>query len=151
MSSATTQRVRDNTDASVNARIDRRTLANVARYAALGPDAVDARLEELDREWDIERALEANAAGVALLGLALGATRSRKWFLLPGAVAGFLLMHAIEGWCPPLPLLRRLGFRTQREIDDERTALKALRGDFTGLDPTGQRTDARRAWDAARA
>ena len=104
-------------------RIDRRTLENVARFAALGDDAVDARLDHLDREWDIERILQASAAGVSLGGLLMGAaTRNRRWFLLPSAVAGFLLMHAIDGWCPPVPVLRRLGFRTQREIDDERTA-----------------------------
>jgi hypothetical protein len=148
---ATADRVRKNTDDIVNGRIDRRTLENVARFAALGPDAVEARLDDLDREWDIERILQANAAGLSLVGLLVGAaTRKRRWFLLPSAVAGFLLMHAIEGWCPPVPVLRRLGFRTQREIDDERTALKALRGDFIGLDPSGKRTDARRAWEAAR-
>jgi hypothetical protein len=39
-------------------------------------------------------------------------------------------MHAVQGWCPPVPVLRRLGFRTASEIDHERYALKALRGDF---------------------
>ena len=67
------------------------------------------------------------------MGLALGATVDRKWFIFPAAVAGFLLQHALEGWCPPLPLFRRLGFRTQSEIDYERYALKSLRGDFRNL------------------
>ena len=151
MPSATTDRVRKITDGCVNGQIDRRTLENVARFAALGPDAVDARLDELDREWDIERTFQANAAGLSIAGLLLGAaTRNRKWFLLPSAVTGLLLMHAVDRWSPPVSVLRRLGFRTQREIDDERTALKALRGDFAGLDPSGKRTDARRAWEAAR-
>ena len=55
---------------------------------------------------------------------------NRKFFVLPALVAGFLLQHALQGWCPPVPLLRRLGFRTTAEIDYERYALKALRGDF---------------------
>jgi hypothetical protein len=38
--------------------------------------------------------------------------------------------HAIRGWCPPVPLFRRLGVRTQREIGREIVALKTLRGDF---------------------
>ena len=42
----------------------------------------------------------------------------------------FLLQHALQGWCPPLPLFRRLGVRTAREIARERYALQALRGDF---------------------
>jgi hypothetical protein len=46
------------------------------------------------------------------------------------AIWVFLLQHAIQGWCPPLPLLRRLGIRNQREIEAERIALKILRDDF---------------------
>lgn len=61
------------------------------------------------------------------------ATVDRRWFIFPAFVAGFLLQHAVQGWCPPLPVLRRLGFRTQPEIDYERYALKSLRGDFCNL------------------
>ena len=45
-------------------------------------------------------------------------------------MTGFLFQHAVQGWCPPIPILRRLGFRTSYEIEEERAALKALRGDF---------------------
>jgi hypothetical protein len=92
------------------------------------------RLDELDREWDIERALEANAAAVSLIGLALGRLVSRRWYFLPTAVATFLLQHAVQGWCPPVGLFRRYGVRTQREIDEERYALKLMRGDFSAAD-----------------
>jgi hypothetical protein len=64
------------------------------------------------------------------VGLTLGGTVNRKWYLLPAGVAAFLLLHAVQGWCPPLPVLRRLGFRTAAEIAYERYALKAMRGDF---------------------
>lgn len=47
-------------------------------------------------------------------------------------------MHAVQGCCPPVPLLRRLGLRTREEIERERYALKALMGDFAGL---SQETD----------
>lgn len=127
---STTMRVPEHTAGHVNEAIRRRIEEDVARYAAAGPEAIDRRLEELDREWDIERTLEANAATVALIGLGLGTFVDRRFYLLPAAVAGFLLQHAVQGWCPPLPVFRRLGFRTASEIDEERYALKALRGDF---------------------
>ena len=38
--------------------------------------------------------------------------------------------------CPPVPLFRRIGIRTQSEIELERYALKALRGDFGPLAAT---------------
>lgn len=129
----TVDRVPNHTSPHVNERICQQTRENIERAAAGGPAAINRRLVELDREWDIERVLEANAASVSLLGLALGAKVSRKFFLLPAAVAGFLLQHAVQGWCPPLGVFRRLGFRTQSEIEEERYALKALRGDFHNL------------------
>lgn len=127
---STVARVPNHTADHVNACIRRRTEESVARCAAEGPAAIERRLRELDNEWDIERTLEANAATVALIGLGLGKFADRRFYLLPAAVAGFLLQHAIQGWCPPMPILRRLGFRTESEIDEERYALKALRGDF---------------------
>ena len=48
----------------------------------------------------------------------------------PVGVAAFLLQHALQGWCPPLPVFRWYGVRTQSEIEQERYALKAIRGDF---------------------
>lgn len=67
---------------------------------------------------------------ISLIGLGLGAVISRRLFAIPAIVAGFLLQHAIQGWCPPVPAFRRLGIRTAREIEAERYALKVIRGDF---------------------
>ena len=130
---ATTSRVSEQTPEHINERIRRETDERVARYATLGAGAIQQRLEELDREWDIERALETSASAVSLLGLGMGAFGRRGWFILPIVGAGFLLQHALQGWCPPVPILRRLGFRTSTEIDHERYALKILRGDFRDL------------------
>jgi len=111
-----------------NRRIRRELEARVWYFAG-HPDLIDGRLEELDAEWDIERVLLTQAAGVSLFG-ALMASRNHRWLILPFAVGGFLMQHALQGWCPPVPLWRRLGVRTTSEIDAERCALKALRGDF---------------------
>ena len=102
-------------------------------------------------EWDIERAIEANAATLALSGTALAMLHDRRWSYLPLVVTGFLLQHAMQGWCPPVPILRHLGFRTQVEIERERYALKALRGDFGDipLDGATARQRAHAAFDAA--
>ena len=69
---------------------------------------------------------------IALGGIVLGFAR-RKWLLLSATVLGFMLQHAIKGWCPPIPLLRKMGIRTRREIDREKYALKILRGDFQAM------------------
>lgn len=125
----TPYRVAEHTAEEVNWRIEEEMRERLRHYA-LYPEGIDQRLQELDEEWDIERTLEANAASFSLAGLALGLAVSRKFLMLPVAVSAFLLQHAIQGWCPPVPLFRRLGVRTQREIETERMALKILRSDF---------------------
>lgn len=130
---ATTTRVQENTDEAINERIHLQTRRNIAYFAEKGRKGIDRRLEELDREWDVERLLEANAASIALLGLGLGAFVDRRFLVFPALVLGFLLQHAVQGWCPPIPILRRLGIRTASEIDTERYSLKVIRGDFDNL------------------
>jgi hypothetical protein len=149
---STVERVPRHTAPHINERIRRRTQNRLREYAMRGPMAIERRLMQLDREWDIERVLEANAAVATLTGLTLGASVDRRWFMLPAAVAAFLLQHAVQGWCPPIPILRRLGFRTQSEIDEERYALKAMRGDFieVHVNAHGDRPDPERAFQAAR-
>jgi hypothetical protein len=126
----TVDRVPQHTPQDVNRRIRQDAIRSIERAVREGPDAIEERLRALDREWDIERTLETNAAIASLVGLGLGALVHRRFFVLPAVVASFLLQHALQGWCPPLALFRRLGVRTAREIDEERYALKALRGDF---------------------
>lgn len=111
-------------------RIDRKIEERIASMKNADRAQIDTRLKELEREWGIERAIEANASTLVIVGTALGAFMNRRFLVLPALVGGFLLKHALQGWCPSVPVLRRLGFRTSYEIDRERYALKALRGDF---------------------
>jgi hypothetical protein len=126
----TVDRVPINTADIYNERIRQDAERRVAQCARLGRAAIDQRLQELDEEWDVERTLEANAASVVMITSTLGLLVDRRFFMFPIAVGGFLLLHAMQGWCPPLPVLRSMGVRTESEIDEERYALKALRGDF---------------------
>ena len=97
-------RVRAHSPSSVNEKIDLLTEARLARLEEAGPEEAARRLEELDREGDIDRAL----------------------MLFFSVQLAFLGVHAAYGWCPPVALLRRLGFRTHSEIEKERDAVAAL-------------------------
>lgn len=108
-------------------RIRRQLEVNVAYYARR-LDRIEERLGDLEREWDVERAVSVGAGAAVLAGLALGLVR-RRWVLLSAGAAALLIAQA-TGCVPKPPLLRRLGVRTRREIEQERYALKALRGDF---------------------
>jgi hypothetical protein len=128
-------RVRSHTAAAVLRRIDDATVASLTVHAAAGSHAVGQRLIELDREWDVDRTIEVEAAAMGLVGLALGAFVNRTLLAMPALVGASVLTYALTGRYPLLPLFRRLGLRTAREIARERYALKALRGDFHAMDP----------------
>lgn len=127
-------RVRRHGSRRANEELLREARERIAGYEGRPLDEMEERLEELDREWDLERSLLVNAAAWSLVGLVLGATRDRKWLVLPGVVAGLLLQHGLTGWCPPVAVLRLLRCRTRGEIEAEKLALRVLRGDFKGLD-----------------
>jgi hypothetical protein len=148
--SITSDRVRAHTARRVNEKIGRATERRIIAAASMSKAALSRRIAELDQEWDIERYLEMNASALAFGGVALGLLVNKKFFLLPVLVLPFLFQHSVQGWCPPIPILRRRGIRTRKEIDAEKFALKALRGDFDSL-ATGGDAVADRAHQAWRA
>jgi hypothetical protein len=134
---ATSTRVERSTARGLNERIRISSDAQISRLEGAKPVEFQARLEELDREWDIERLLQANASTLVMLGVALGYAVDRRFLILPAAVLTFFAQHALQGWCPPIPVFRRREVRTMREIERERYAIKALRGDFDDIPAAG--------------
>lgn len=104
----------------------------INRLAAMGmgQDEVAGRMAEIDREWDREQAVELGSAALMLAGTALGLLVNRRWFALTALAATFLAQHSIQRRSPLGEAFRKLGFRSRRDIDRERYALKAQRGDF---------------------
>jgi hypothetical protein len=130
-------RVRARSSASATREIDLATEARVSRLRRAGPVEAGRRLGELDREWDIDRALMLLFSGLGGLTFSLGVRRTRPWktrgngwLYVFSTQLAFLGIHAAYGWCPPIALLRRLGFRTQKEIQAERNAVDALTNDL---------------------
>jgi hypothetical protein len=148
-------RVRANTATEVNRRIEEEAQRRVTRFAGRSKMALARRIDELDGEWDMERYLEMNASALALTGTLLGWLVNKKFLAIPCIVLPFLFQHSLQGWCPPVPILRRRGVRTRREIDAEKYALKALRGDFADVrrshESAGATGTGRQAWQAATA
>jgi hypothetical protein len=131
-------RVPLHTDNAVNRRIREDMRARVQHYRSR-PEEVGQRLKTINEEWDIERMLATMSSLGSLLGVGMALSGRRRWLYLTLAVQTFYLQHALQGWCPPLPLLRRLGFRTPMEIELERCELKAVTDEAmatTGISPT---------------
>lgn len=126
-------RVRANTPPEINEAIDREIAAIVRFYAGKTRYEISKRIEELNNEWDIGRHVETRAGIISMIGLILGLNKNKKWLVLPLIATTFLLQYSILGWAPPVYFLRKFGVRTKQEIDVEKYALKALRGDFDDI------------------
>lgn len=121
-----TSRVKLRTKREMNEKIEKNTQQNLKEYQGASKELLKKRLQQLDREWDTERVQETKAAVTILISTILGFTKRKCWFFLSGIVGFFLLLHAIIGWCPSLPMIRCLGIRTPEEIQDEKTAIKSF-------------------------
>lgn len=127
----TTKKVAFHTNNQVNQNIREKAVCRINIYKDSNEAVLSDKIEKLNHEWDTERFLEANAASIVLLSSIMGFKKKKRcWVLLTGAVGFFLLQHALQGWCPPLPVIRSLGVRTAEEINHEKTIIKLLRGDF---------------------
>lgn len=122
-------RVRALTPEPLNAEIDHCAAARIEDYATRPRAELDARLDALDRSWSLDRVLVLALSAIGL-GTAAMAARQPRWLLLNALAGASLLRFSTSGGGLGVLALRKLGLRTRREIDCERCALKALRGDF---------------------
>ena len=105
----------------------------LAKIADAGPFAIRERLVALDSEWSAGRASNSAMAVVILLGTILTLTQGWVWLLL-SATVGLCLLQSLftqESWL--VLVFQELGFRTKLEIEQEKFALRTLRGDFRNL------------------
>lgn len=125
--------VRKVTSSEKNTAIDQIILENIRKYAEKDSSEISRRIRELDKEWDIERVLDLVMSAMALCGISGSLLFYKYSIALPILLLIFFIWHAFQGWCPPIPLLRYFKIRTRPEIDREKYALKAMRGDFEGV------------------
>ena len=117
-------RVRKHTADKVNQKIDQCTKENIERYSHESRDVIRDRIMKLNEELDIEQALKLTSGANVLIGIGLGLLVNKRWLLLSAISSAFLIQHSLQGWCPPLPVLRKRGVRTREEINEEIDALK---------------------------
>lgn len=94
---------------------------------------LNQRLMELDQEVDLETYMQTETTSLVIAGIILSITVNKKWLILPLATSILSLANIVRGRNNPLTIFRKLGFRTRAEIEKERYALKAIRGDFKYL------------------
>ena len=129
----TTHRVPLKTCPSQNNLIRNQTICKLNKVKNSSKAEISKQIKQLNCEWDTERVIEVHAASLILLSTLMGVKGGRFQFCLTSMVGVFLLNHGLYGWCPSLPILRKMGIRTSEEINIEKTVLKMIRGDFTNV------------------
>ncbi|MDF2543523.1 MAG: hypothetical protein K0S47_3241 [Herbinix sp.] len=127
----TAQRVQMRTNPKILEKIRNQTIGNLKGSMNKSEPELTEKINNLNAEWDTERVLETHAAVLVIVSTILGAIWNKLWYLVTVVVGVFLLQHALDGWCPPLPCIRKMGVRTAEEINHEKIVLKMMRGDFT--------------------
>src|ERR1043165_5691983 len=89
--------VRAATKPTVQQKIDKKIREQIIHFASQPKEVITRRIFELENEWDIERVLEANAAGIGLAGLVWGLRSEERCLALTATVLGFLMLHATQG------------------------------------------------------
>ena len=106
---------------------------NLARVVEEGPAAIEQRLESLSWEWSSGRLAKIAIGFVILTGAVLSVYVS-PWFMIVPALGGMLLVQfffAPKSWVGEI--FHSMGYRRRDEIEQERLALRALRGDFRNI------------------
>ena len=120
-------RIRNFSPEKFNKQIDMKTDQLLHGLKSGGPEIIRARIRKIDREWDIDRAAMLFYSGILLIQFAgLIKKRQNNWSWVSIMQAPFLFLHATIGWSPHVPLLRKLGYRTRFEIQEEREELMKI-------------------------
>ena len=110
--------------------IDVYTQENINHYYH-NKSHISNRLRQLEEEMSIEQIFTwhdvANVSGGVLLSLMTG---KKGWLALPLLVALVQSVQSLYNVRFGTELLRKNGYRTKADIEKEKYALKALRGDF---------------------
>lgn len=115
-----------NSPDEINQRIERQIEANVGYFKQQDQEAIRARIERLEKEWDIDKTLKTGLTTLAAASAFLSAKSDKKWGLAAGIAGVFMAQQAAFGWSPAFAALRRLEFRTAEEIELERRAMMDL-------------------------
>ncbi len=105
----------------------------LACLADAGPQAIADRLNELEHEWTAGRMTKATLGVLIVVGFGLAALFSPWWLALPVLGGVFLLQYLFSRTSWLGLMFHGMGFRTGSEVDQEKMALRVLRGDFRHL------------------
>ena len=82
-------------------------------------------LEDLKAEWSYEKVVEVAAAVLTIASIFLNKTQKRKLDEFGESVSSILGVESLRDWTPPAGVLKKIGLRSQGDIDKEISRLSA--------------------------
>lgn len=115
--------------------INRDTLRSIQHYSGRPIQLLGKRIEELEEEIPLEALVYRGGALMTIGGLTLLFLRgkSRAAWLFAVAIGALQLQYSYQGGNALTDILRKRGYRSRKEIEAEKYALQALRGDFAAF------------------
>jgi hypothetical protein len=107
--------------------------SRLTNLAEGGAGAINGRIQEIDREWSAGRVGKSVLAVIILIGTVLATTVNAWWLILPVVAGLFMLQYLFSHTSLLVEAMEGVGFRTRAEIEQEKFALRTLRGDFRNL------------------
>jgi len=112
--------------------VDRYTARSIRFYSTQPLELLNRRIQELEWEVPLETFVYRGGAALIVVSLLMLLFRrgSRSWLIPAIAVTALQLQYSQQGQNVLTDILRKRGYRSRREIEAEKSSLKALRGDF---------------------
>jgi hypothetical protein len=122
-------------NAETRNQINRDTLRSIQHYSGRPIQFLGRRIEELEEEIPLEALVYRGGALMTIGGLTLLLLRnkSRAAWLFVAAIGALQLQYSYQGRNALTDILRKRGYRSRKEIQAEKYALQALRGDFAAF------------------
>jgi hypothetical protein len=105
----------------------------LACLADAGPEAINERLAQLEWEWTAGRMAKVTAAVAILAGVVLTLTLGWWWMVLIAAGGLLMFQYSFSKTSWLSRMFREMGYRSGAEVEQEKFALRTLRGDFRHL------------------
>jgi hypothetical protein len=113
--------------------VDRHLARRIGYYSTLPPEALSRRLRELDQETPLETVIYRSGAVLTIASVVFMFIGGRRWGVMALVAAIAQLLVSDRRRSCVTELLRRRGYRPQREIFIEKQAIEAIRGDFSAF------------------
>ncbi|MBV8142100.1 MAG: hypothetical protein JOZ60_08655 [Verrucomicrobia bacterium] len=119
-------------DLKVGREVNRDTARSIQYYSRRPIQYVTRRIDELEQEIPLEAFVYRGGAALTVVSLALLllGVRHKAVGIVAACIAALQLQYSYQGRSPLIDILRRHGYRSRKEIEVEKYALQALRGDF---------------------